>query len=183
MKMPLNSNFVINVEKAARAHSWRPLWTPGSILPKRFHTYLTVNWQRSKKMHYTSDWQRFPTMKHLLMLFSGLWLLNTNTSTGDSSQAEGCGTEVDHDRLLFLAHFTHPQAQNIFTGSITCHLLNLSNWKWQLLFMAFPAESKFGSRLLASVNSYCISRFLLHFKWAAAKMTPMFFFAMNVHLH
>lgn len=30
---------------------------------------------------------------------------------------------------LFLAGFTRLQAQSMFTGSITCHLLSLSNWK------------------------------------------------------
>lgn len=52
-----------------------------------------------------------------------------HASTDNSNAAEASRTEVDHYRLLFLAGFTRRQAQNMFKGSITCHLLNLSNWK------------------------------------------------------
>lgn len=57
---------------------------------------------------------------------------------------------------LLLAGFTHLQAQNMFTGSITCHLLSLSNWKWQLLHIAFPAEREIWLVVL------CFSKYSLH---------------------
>lgn len=60
IKQLSNSNYMINVETSARGQSWRPSYTTGFFLLKHFHTYLTVTWQRSKKTHYTSDWQRFP---------------------------------------------------------------------------------------------------------------------------